>query len=809
MAQRRYILDIYPRGAVSTTGAASYTLPSSYFRDAPLIGGQIIRAAQCQVESNPWRVTMLDVGSTFTAKIANSSGRLHLLGRLCRIRSSLDSTASYATIGVGRLTDLALNPDVASWDLDISDERWIERQTSIFTKANTMSLVPYGNIAGFQGVAGLPSQNWRCMQKTGNVVCLRYDGSLPIPNSPGVAQLIINDVKLGALISNTAITAGNFTTLRWRNTATATDYEVAAFGAANLLSGGRPTYPGASVLGFWNDPLLGTLDGNRDTPQEKLYLWLVWTASTPSLDTNVTGYLYAPTHEPTVDLPHLIGGSTGLHPAALTKQIYQGTHSGTTSITVRFSTAAFDRWQADPSYGRVWFRLTEPLGMAEFLDERIYGPYAVAPVVDSSGKLAPTRMWLPTSTQLNVAGLASITSTNALTHPTWEHPSREAVTALRYTQEVYQGTVAYSPTGHGGFLPEASTIRATRTHDTLTVFGRRELTFRLGSVAFPLEFMLTTGYIGFPVMAPGLIDKLSQSLFQRFGDAPVYSHVEVTSAIDATTNGAILPGAFVKLRLGTYPNANTLARGSTRVLQVLRRDVTVLGRAFDLLDVGANLNALAPPTVALALSSQSSRHAVKATVSGLPTKATYEIQLANSSSTGAGSPPASSNRRWLPVTVGTSTGLVSVIGQRPSKTRIYARVRSSQPLRIGSPWSTANISVVTASITAPSAFSVTSLTAGSGVAKWTNGSSLYGIEVMVDASSVASLASSNVVAVTPPKTTRYQLLGLNSNDAQKGGVRHLDAYGGRSAQATGTFTTTTSYTAAPSLRGLVLVTAKA
>ena len=808
MGRRRYILDIYPRGTVSTTGAPSYTLASSYFRDAPMVGGQIVRAAQCQVESNPWRLTLVDVGSTFTAKIADSSGRLHLLGRLCRVRSSLDSTASYASIGVGRLTDLALDPDIASWALDISDERWVERQTPVFTKANTVAVVPYGQTGTFQGVRGIdveaPNIKWKCVQKTGNMVCLRYDGALPIPTNPSIAQLIVADLKISALVGNTALTAGNFTTLRWRNTGTSTDYEIGAFGFGSFPLGSmRPSYP-VDPLGFWNDPMLGVVDGNgRDLPREKLYVWLVWTASPPTLDANVSGYLYAPTHEPTVDLPQLIGGHSGLHPFTLVRQIYGGTHSATTSLTVRYSTAALDRLEKEPAYGKVWFRIDQPVTMSEFLDERIYGPYQVAPVVDSSGKIAPTRMWLPTSTQLNVAGLATITSTNALAHPTWEHPSGDAVTAVRYTQEIYFNWYRQPLT----LLANPVTVGTTRTHDTLTLLGRRQLEFRLGAVAMPTilagSTVLVNVVFGLPV-----VDRLALGLFQRFGDGPVYSEVPVTSAIDATTNGAILPGAFIKMRVGTFPNAGTLGRGSTRVMQVLRRDITPLGRNFRLLDAGANLTPLATPTVSLALSTMSSRHAVIGTIASLPVGSRYEAQLAHTSSTGAASPPGSTSGRWFTAAVGTSAGLSFTLGQRPSKTKIYARARASKPLRIGSPWSTANISAVTASIAAPSGLAVSSITAGSAVLKWTAGSSVYGIEVMVDATSTVTLGSSNVISRTPPRTTRFDLIGLNSNDGHKTGVRHFDPWGGRSAQNTATFTTTTAYTAAPALRGLAIVAAK-
>lgn len=802
MARRYYQLKIWPRGTVSTTGAASYTLGSSYFRDAPVVGGQIVRAAECQVESNPWRVTLVDIGSTFTAKIADSSGRLHLLGRLCQLQTALDSTASFSPIGTGRLTDLALNQDIASWDIDISDERWIERQTDIFTKSNTMAIVPHGPISAFQRVPAIPSVKWNVVNQTGNLVCLRYDGAPKVPTDQAIADLIVQDVKVGAIPGNTALTAGNFQTLRFRNTANATDYEVAAFGAF-AFPGFRPRYPSDNLFGFWNDPVL-LLGSDHTNNANKLYVWVIWTASPPANDSNVTGYLYAPTHEPTAVLPHLVGGSSGLHPGRFTRQCYQGTHSATTSITVRFSTAKFDQWEAEPAYGRFWYQATAPANMADFLDDRVYGPYQVAPVVDSSGKIAPTRMWLPTSTQINVSGLASITSTNAWTVPTWTHPSREAVTAVRYTQELYGG---FSP-----FLRPASTMGSTFTHDTLTLLGRRQLVFRLaGVVHWPYMAFGSTTVVPsqLPFNTPPQIKKFAESIFARFGDGPVYSDVEVSSSIDATTNGAILPGMFVKMNLATFPNALSLARNGTRTMQVLKRDITPRGRGFTLLDAASTLANLAAPTVTIARSTQSSRHAVKLTAASVTAGARYEIHLARTS-TGTTSKPSANSSKWVVSVVNSTASLVTTVGHQPSKTKIWARVRQFKNSRVGSGWSTASPSTVTASITAPSGFSVTSLTAQSGVAKWTNGSSVYGTEIMVDASSVATLTSTNIVAIVPPLTTRYDLYGLNSNDTHKGGVRHFDIYGGKSAQATNTFTTTTgSAAAAPALRGMIFVEAKA
>src|SRR5439155_17567859 len=122
----RYKVDIFSSGVQSTTGAIAFTLQTSQLIGAPTLGGQFVRAAAGRVESQPWKLGVLDAASTFTSHIADASGRMNLLGRLVRFRSSLDSTASFNTLTVGRLTDLSLGKDITSWDLTIQDERYLE-----------------------------------------------------------------------------------------------------------------------------------------------------------------------------------------------------------------------------------------------------------------------------------------------------------------------------------------------------------------------------------------------------------------------------------------------------------------------------------------------------------------------------------------------------------------------------------------------------------------------------------------------------------------------------------------------------------
>lgn len=815
MPRRRYKFDLYNRGVSATTGTITRTWESSRLADGqPLIvGGQTVRPTEGRTESEPFTIRILDVNSTVSGLLTDSSGRNHLLSRLFRVRRATDSTAStaYKTLSVGRVQDVSLAPDVASYDFVISDERWVERNTEIFTKANTAMLIPPGLIARWGPFPATTPAPWKVIQILGNLVCLRYDGPIQVPRSEEILSLIEEDVIVAVVGDNTAITTGNFTHLRWRNTGNATDYEPTRFGA-QVTPGQRPRYPfGQPVTkGLRAD----NADGERDTPQSKFYVWVVWTSSVPSLDSTVKGYLYMPTHPPTEELPLHIGGSTGKQPFTLASTIYAGTYSATTSLTVRKSTAAFAKLIADARYGRVWFRITRPWNMADFTEQRLYQPYGVVPMVDSSGKISPVSMTLPPSTAFTVASLPKISSTNAVIHPTWVHPSREVVNVIRAQPDQY----VYIFDTKNMFSMPADRLRAgniakerevdvdipgemVETFDTTTLFGRRMLSFSYGMLAsnVPGDVVIESPFPAHGNAQPQF-KALAQAIFNRYGDGPIYTDFEASTGIDATTNGKREPGSFLKVVLATYPNAGANARGSTRVMQLISRRDHPEKVSGTLLDMGPALNAMAAPGVALALSTLSSRHAVVATVStALQSGAKYQLEMGYGATTSSTAPVS-----WRAVEVNTTANRVFTLGQIPSHTKVFGRVKATKPTRIDSAYSTVS-SVETASIAGPSAATYASVTAGSAILKWTNGSTRYPVEVMVDASTSATLGSSNRVNTVLPGTTRYDLLGLNSNDSHKAGVRHADPYGGYSTTRTVIFTTTTGYSVAPSMRGLVVV----
>lgn len=860
MSQIRYAIDVFPAGIQTTTGAAAFTLQTSQLIDPPTIGGQLVRAGEGIVETQPCTVTILDINSTFTQQIATTAGRLQLLGRLARIRSSLDSTGSYSTLFTGRVSDLQLRSDVVSWAMTLSDERVIERNTYVFSKANTCSLIPRGLISKFQQVPSAPikSMVWSVQYgsvdthagtsiplTTGNFVTMSWagDASHPAPgipfdaqigkftpNNPGfvagspnlnadIANFIIGDVATSAFqpvgFSNRhSLTKGNFRTLRWRRFGSSNtgevDFPIVCFGLGEA---------GTSVL---LDPVAAwRLAGD---PSQVRNISILWSTAVHGarptynpIRTVVQGYVYAPTHLPTGTIPLHIGGSFGQHPFQILKDIYQGKYnaSGSSTLVPRISTAAFDTLIKDPSYGKAWFRVTDRAIMADFASNRVYIPYNVVPLVDAQGRLAPVSMRAPYST---VSPAAVITSTNALTAPTWENPGREAVNAIAMSYDIYgfkmnaDGWLQYGSAADG---MNTIVVTTTRLGDNVTSLGVHRLAASLGSVSgsgipYPIEPPTSAaGYLYGPTYPEVLSSVLAMHKFARFQDGPLYSQVDCHRSIDATTQGLLNPGAFVKMRMGTWPNPFTRTRttSSTRLMQIVQRQDMPTGPRFRMLDAGPFSGVVRFTGPLMALTSNSSRHGITITVpsSGVPVNGGWEVLIAATTSTGAAA-PASSSPRWAPIAKGSSSLRVSVLGSLPSHTLFYAKARGIAPGIGVSAWSTAT-KLATAKIPGTSSVVTTSITAGTAGIKWTGTSvgAMYTVDILLDQSTVAAnLGTSRRVGRMRGASTRYSLGALTSGVKHIVGVRFRDPFGGKSTTKTVIVSTTgksRTVTAVPTLIG--------
>jgi len=551
------------------------------------------------------------------------------------------------------------------------------------------------------------------------------------------------------------------------------------------------------------------------------FIWLVWTVGVPTKGQIVTGWVHMSGAAPDTVAPKFVGGTNGLHPGKLARQIYTNTYGDSTASTaarVRISTAGFDTWEADPSYGKTWFRINAPVNMSAFLEERVFAPYGMVPVPDSSGKITPVSILLPTTAQLPAAlstQMHQFDSGTLVGHPTWENPNREAVTSLTLTHEYYatfllpvrvSGVVWGTPSFAAADHMWASTGVYRETADTVATLGRRELTLKYGMVSPDLPFLWSSQTGNIPAPTNSVLSRVAKSIFARFGDGPVYSGVQCLNAIDTSTKGKLTVGKYAVMNLATMPSANN-TRGQNRFVQVIERADPVGVPTFRVLDLGINTGPLAAPTVSAAVSSQSSRHAIKVTVASMTAGANYELRIAPSS-TGGGAPAIGSSQ-WRIGALGSTGTLVTHIHNLASKTRWHVQVRQLKPLRVISKWSTAAANAVTATIpniTGPS-FSTAGQGAGRVLAKWTNGSSLYGVQIHVnDTTALFTVGTTNLVAMTGPETTQIQITDITPANGIRVSLRPFDAYGGVGVGDSASYKAgSTTKVVAPSMRGISIV----
>jgi hypothetical protein len=285
--------------------------------------------------------------------------------------------------------------------------------------------------------------------------------------------------------------------------------------------------------------------------------------------------------------------------------------------------------------------------------------------------------------------------------------------------------------------------------------------------------------------------KYGRELLNRFGDGPVYG-----SLVGLTSAESVEPGDWVKITLGTYPNASVPGRGGNRFVQVFGRTDQPDGPTHDYLDGGPANNPLTSPSITLSTSTADSRHQLRATIGSITAGGYAECQLAASSTT-----PAATSTKWTAAFTTDTTG-ITPINQRASGTKYYGRARNQHINRIPSAW-VVSTGKTTASLTAPSALGSTGINGAGFTALWSIGTVGYPLEMFIDTSTAAAFSTANLLARLPVGATRYVVSGgLALDTTYAWGVRHIDLYGGASTAPRATFATSTVAPVAPTMLGL-------
>lgn len=788
MAYASYRADIFNAGTTSySTGAVEFSL---VLTNAPTINGPVIRPYEGRTETRPWVLSALDANGVFTAQLAGSDGRTDLINRVVQVRRSLNG-GTYAVIGGGRLRDVSMGEGVATYDVSVEQETAVDRSALIFNTSNTTRLYPPSPHTAYGPFGPLPKGRVYVAaigRNNGTVLRNPTPFRIKFTGSSGIFGQVmpLTDLGMEAIRKNvkpfTSPRApdGNFQQVRCR--IGASTYPILSFSEGSQ-SGQQP---GPNVLEGLEDQY------TNNTPLE------FWIAA-PATNSLLVGQYYssaflhmfsAPPSEAT---PLHI---TTVHPMTLKRQLMNGAYAASGQPRARYSTAAFN----DGSTGleripmpMVRFRITEPALRREFIERQLNAPNGVCDFLDSSGRVRPRRVWLPATT---AAFTFTFTGANMRDpHPSWLQPGRDMVTEVRVAHTDEQWVIgglspalvsAYQrPTNAGADFIRANPSTSVKQHDRITRLGLQPITVEANGVhdavipAVPFP----------PDPDPNLtscVESLSREVFDRFGDGPIQGTIYGMS----TAADAVNEGDFCRLTLNTFPNPGIAARGGTRLIQVMGKSVTPYGPEFTYLDAGANLNALTPPTVTLALSTQDRKHTVLATVGSVTTGLGFQMDIAVGSTL-----PSSTSPRWQRVQTSNASSGIHPLRARPAGAVTWARVRKVAPGRVRSAWANSTAGRTSSGLAAPvigvssvagRSFTVTIIpsTANPG----------YPIESFIDGSTAAAFSASNSLRIVPAGTRLIPVDGVANGTKYLVGVRHIDPYGGVSPADSTTVTTLSSGT---------------
>lgn len=792
MSDKRWRVRIYNQNSTSLSTGNVYWQTTA-LASPVTVRGPIIRPTLGRAESQPWTVDILDDGSSVTAHLADSSGRTHLLGRVLSVERSLGGGA-FSNHGAGRISDVLLNPNIATYQLVVEDERRIERNATVFNTTNTTRLYPSGPSVKYGIWPAVPAGALAAVQRSAKAVLVVFDRNTVSNVTDAALQAMRDDLVIAPVTTPTSL--GNFGHLRCR--IGSRDHGVISFGSVTA-AGGSPSQAWLANLDTFQQSGVGI----------KCWVWA--TTSQVSVGTRYsTAYLHMYSAPPSPATPLHIGSSAGITPPQMLLNVYGGSYSSAGTPKIRYSTAAFDTLtkQGWPS---VRFRITEAANMADWLEQNIFQPFMIAPLVDSQGRVTPVSLKLPNST----AGITfTFNSANLREpYPTWQHLGREQITRLRIVAEAEwavtagfgQGFVGpapssagiypgfRSPPGGDGMQVAASTY--VLSHDRISQFGIKELRIsarglhptnavqQQDSQTLPPSYDgggLSTVFTLYPAI-PQYLAWIKRDFFDRYGDGPILGRMAALSSAESLS-----AGAYTKLALGTFPNPSLQARGGTRTVQVLSRDDTPEGPEFTYLDGGNSLAGLAAPTLTLSTSTADAKHSLVATVGSVPAAGGYRLEIIGSNATPGSSAP------WQPAAPITSTAGAQRIGQLPAGRKFWMRAQNQQANRIRSAW-TLSTGKTTGSLTAPSGLASTSVKAGTVGLAWTVGETDEMTDVHADTSTSASITASNRLArLTQPGAARYTVTGLSARTKYLFAVRHADAYGGFSSANKLTVTTASS-----------------
>lgn len=761
MAQHEYRLTVYKttnENTVDFYATEIAQLPDSF-------GAQRINLLEGRSESLNWTLRLNETqavgggGWGITDQLADASGHADLLQRRVALqRRAGGSTGTWTTVAGGRIINMSQTDDMA-WDVEVGDERWVERNSQTFTKAGTVTLWPFGLRNDWSSYSAVSESD-------SGYVASAYEYSA----SPRVIKLGTGDgVKLTAK-ARSALEADRLPGRGFGSAA----FSERGYGYARvrLVSDSTVEYQIASIDSI---RLPNNYTGGQLGP---IYI-LDPTSSCPTFedgDSAEWAVIYTPDAPASNSNILHVGGTTGVHAFKFLRDLYDGAYQSTASSTgdpetvrtVRYSTAVLSEYDAatnpgglinNPSWPRIWPRVKATASIAEAAEEYVYRPFGFVPALDNSGAVKPVSVALPSGDNVpSTTGLFEFDAANLRAAPTWQHEGKNQVTAVDGKYDILLTPVFYSADPDqpefgdvdiDGLIAEEQTVRFVSDRLRAGTAIKRDVTVK-------------TPGIWSADNARTRLEQYAADAFARYGDGPQEARVYALSAASTVAVGDI-----VVVNVDTFPNTYNRQLGGRVVMQVTSRAVTPDGYSFDLIHVGPDLQPLNAPSITLNRSTGDPYHTIEVTAAGGTTSDTLEVQFARS----AVAPTA---RQWRTVATAKPSATVQVSDLR-SGTKYYGRGRLMRPNRIKSSWSTAD-STSTQTLTAPSSLSSTAFGTNWAQLTWANGTTAEDTQV--------HNSTQGIIARVPRGSDRYLVTGMTKDYNYVFRVRHIDDFGGISAWST-------------------------
>lgn len=672
----------------TSIGTPAATLTQANIAEVPILSGPAVEPLKGSTVSMPVSLRCITDTVLFT-----SSGRLTGLGRIAEIQRSTDGGSTYTTIGIGRISGMH-EAGRGLIDVEVSDEGWQVRQAEIFTTTDTVQLHPPGLASAWYGHPARGTLTYSVLTVASADVIEIGPGAhrsgtseaaeaVPIALRRVLATDLVAPEDRDGSATNSA---GNFTSLRFRSGGI--DYKVISF-RTNLGGAGG----GLSHNGLLGDLAVNVPGGGGPFGQA----WVYIASHGLSVGNTIEGRFYWSTGvQLSEHVPLHIGGTSGVHPMTLLKDILDGDYGGE---PVRYDSTAMTALQAI-SMRNVWARITKPADRDKWLQRCIYRAFMAAPLIATDLNIYPTSLRLTQNLDPDTLTVLGADDVSGLT---WGHSSREMVTVVSWTSQTVVPWDEEAGTETADLLDALPQKLPDIEHDTAAT---------LGKIVHTIETDL--------IFADDQVNRIAQELageiFGMFGDGPVRGLLTVAD------NSTVQVGDLVALDQDTLEgyNPEAAARSGDRIVRLISfNQMTPASITFQYLDAGPKSVALAAPTVSVAQDG-TDLELIVVTLSDVPSgaSATVELEIA-----------ASSPSTFSYVRANQADGGVTFRVPNPSNTA-WARAKSVQPGRIASDWATDSVALtevprVTARLSRPAGGDVRVF--------WTELSGTAGVQIDYDA----------------------------------------------------------------------------